>query len=146
MKILRERFKQAFSTRWKFTYLEFSTCSTCLHRKKSYVVVRIIDLLMARCGRPFTSKRRNLHWTVTKDWSYRPYIMDSSDWRHQGHKDVNNPHNNIGFLLMKTCATCRKFKVCEFSPSAESLFKSFPMFSTSTYELTFEYKDTIMLD
>ena len=42
----RERFKQAFSTRWKFTYLEFSTCSTCLHQKKSYVVVRIIDLLM----------------------------------------------------------------------------------------------------
>ena len=28
---------------------------------------------------------------------------------------------------MRTCATCRKFKVCEFSPSAESLFKSFPM-------------------
>ena len=41
-----ERFKQDFSTRWKFTYLEFSTCSTCLHQKKSYVVVRIIDLLM----------------------------------------------------------------------------------------------------
>ena len=40
---------------------------------------------------------------------------------------------------MRTCATCRKFKVCEFSPSAESLFKSFPMFSTSTYELTFDY-------
>ena len=39
----------------------------------------------ARCRRPFTSKRRNLHWTVTKDWSYHPYIMDSSDWRHQGH-------------------------------------------------------------
>ena len=45
-RIHRERFKQAFSTRWKFTYLEFSTCSTCLHQKKSYVVVRIIDLLM----------------------------------------------------------------------------------------------------
>ena len=30
----------------EFTYLEFSTCSTCLHQKKSYVVVRIIDLLM----------------------------------------------------------------------------------------------------
>ena len=27
---------------------------------------------------------------------------------------------------MKTCATCRKLKVCEFSPSAESLFKYFP--------------------
>ena len=62
-----DRFKQAFRTRWKFTYLEFSTCSTCPH---------------------------------------------------------HNPHNNIGFLLMRTCATCRKFKVCEFSPSAESLFKS----------------------
>ena len=54
---------------------------------------------------------------------------------------VDNPHNNIGFLLMKTCATCRKFKVYEFSPSAESLFKSFPMFSTSTYELTFEHQE-----
>ena len=75
---------------------------------------------------------------MTKDWSYRSYI-DSSDWGHQGHEEVNNPHNNIGFLLMKTCATCRKFKVCEFLPSAESLFKYFPMFSTSTYELTFEY-------
>ena len=21
--------------------------------------------------------------------------MDSSDWRHQGYKEVNNPHNNI---------------------------------------------------
>ena len=44
-RIHREKFKQAFSTRWKFTYLEFSTCSTCLHQKKSYVV-RIIDLLI----------------------------------------------------------------------------------------------------
>ena len=42
----RERFTQAFNTRWKFTYLEFSTCSTCLHQKESYAVVRIIDLLM----------------------------------------------------------------------------------------------------
>ena len=41
-----DRCKQAFSTRWKFSYLEFSTCSTCPHQKKSYVVVRIIDLLM----------------------------------------------------------------------------------------------------
>ena len=40
---------------------------------------------------------------------------------------------------MRTCAIFRKFKVCEFSPSAESLFKSIQMFSTSTYELTFEY-------
>ena len=38
-----------------------------------------------RCGRPFTSKRRNLRWTVTRDWSYRPYMMNSSDWRHQAH-------------------------------------------------------------
>ena len=31
------------------------------------------------------------------------------------------------FLLMRTCVTCRKFKVCEFSPSTESLFKSIQM-------------------
>ena len=41
-----DRLKQAFSTRWKFTYLEFSTCGTCPHQKKSYDVVRIIDLLV----------------------------------------------------------------------------------------------------
>ena len=40
------RFKQVFSTRWKFTYLEFLTCSTCPHQKKSCDVVRIIDFLM----------------------------------------------------------------------------------------------------
>ena len=45
---------------------------------------------------------------------------------------------------MKTYATCRKFKECEFSISAESLFRSFPIFSTSTYELTFENLVLIM--
>ena len=117
----------------------FSTTGHIIDWENTKVLDREDKEYPARCGRPFTSKRRNLHWTVTKDWSYRPYIMDSSDWRRQGHKEVNNPHNNIGFLLMRTSATCRKFKVCEFSPSAESLFKSFLMFSTSTYELTFDF-------
>ena len=55
----------------------------------TYVVVRIIDILMI-------------------------YIIDSSDCRHQGHKEVNNPYNNIEFLLIRTCAACRKFKVVNF--------------------------------
>ena len=38
------RFKQAISTTWKFTYLEFLTCNTCPHQKESRDVMRIIDL------------------------------------------------------------------------------------------------------
>ena len=76
-------------------------------------------------GRAFSSKRRTLHCeTVIKDcyWRYRPHIMDASDWRLQGQRRsiMLTPK---GFPLMRTCATCRKFKVCEFSPSGESLFE-----------------------
>ena len=33
---------------------------------------------------------------------------------------LDNPHNIISFLI-RTCVTCQKLQVCEFSPSAESL-------------------------
>ena len=89
-----------FSTCRKFTYLEFSTCNTCPHQRKSCDVVKIIDHLFSV---------------------------------------VNNPHNITGFPLMRTCVSYRKFKVCEFSTNAESQFKIVQMFSTSTYELTFEF-------
>ncbi len=60
----------------------------------------------------------------------------------RGQQKGKSIHNIIGLLLVSHVENSR---LVEFSFGAESLFKLFNMFITSTYELTFMYGGVLLL-